>query len=81
MQMVGQQPPQYPPNGQNLDNQIRDIYKDGQQDLNPNRYKGMGKPHLEAELKQRDTLILDLRDTVEVKFSFLAQKLIDFLDS
>ena len=53
--------------GQNLDNQIRDIYKEEKPDLNPQRYKGMSKPHLEAELKQRDTLILDLRDTVEVR--------------
>jgi hypothetical protein len=41
----------------------------------------MSKPVLEAELKQRDTLILDLRDTVEVIFETNPEeKLINILD-
>lgn len=49
-----------------LDSQIQQVYSQQRPALDPGRYKHMTKPHLEAELKQKDNLILDLRDTIEV---------------
>jgi hypothetical protein len=50
-----------------VDNQIKEVYQQQRPILDPGRYKHMPKPHLEAELKQKDNLILDLKDTIEVK--------------